>query len=102
MLLEEARTQARQAAVEAMSRDALPPQNAQERRAVEGELAYLRTFTDVYRQHLRIYTDSIQRMLSDWDNKERTMLPPRPVADLDVPSNAWTPQIAQSRPDPAE
>ena len=102
MLLEEARTRARQAADEAMGQEALPPRSAQERRAVEGEIAYLRTFTDVYRQHLRIYTDSIQRMLDDWDNKERTMLSPKPSADLDVPSSAWAPQKTQSRPYPTE
>jgi cell division septum initiation protein DivIVA len=91
VLLEEARVRARQAADEAMSQEALPPQSAQERRAVEGEIAYLRTFTDVYRQNLKMYTESIQRMLSDWDNKERTMQPPRPVADLDDPAAAWRP-----------
>jgi cell division septum initiation protein DivIVA len=98
MLLEEARARARQAAVDAINREALPPQSAQERRAVEGEIAYLRTFTEVYRQHLKIYTESIQRMLNDWDDKERTMLPPRPVADLEVQSDGWFPRIAQPPP----
>jgi cell division septum initiation protein DivIVA len=100
MLVDEARARARQAALDAINREALPPQSAQERRAIEGEIAYLRTFTDVYRQHLKIYTDSIQRMLNDWDDKERTMLPPRPVADLDVQSDGWYQGIAQSPPSP--
>ena len=95
MLLDEARARARQAALDAINRETPPPQTALERRAVEGEIAYLRTFTEVYRQHLKIYTESIQRMLNDWDDKERTMLPPKPVADLDVQSDSWFPQIAQ-------
>ena len=87
MLLEEARARAREAAVEAMNRETLPPQNDHERRAVEGEVAYLRTFSEVYRQHLKIYTESIQRMLDDWDRKERTtMLPPGPAVGLEAPN----------------
>ena len=72
MLLEEARTKAREAAVEAMSNEVLPPQTEDERRAAEAELAYLRTFGEVYRQHLKIYTESVQRILDDWASKERT------------------------------
>ena len=71
MLLEEARTRARAAAVDAMDRDGLPPQTDQERRAVQAELAYLRTFSDVYRQHLKIYTEDVLRTIEAWDSKER-------------------------------
>ena len=63
MLLEEARTRARAAAVDAMNHDGLPPQTDQERRAVQAELAYLRTFSEVYRQHLRIYTEYVLRTI---------------------------------------
>jgi len=89
MLIEEGRTRAREAAVEAMSHDVLAPQTDQERRAAEGELAYLRTFNEVYRQHLKIYTESVQRLLADWDRKERTAMPPRPLAELDFPRTSW-------------
>jgi DivIVA domain-containing protein len=88
MLIEEARSKAREAAIEAMSQDSLPPQSGNERRAVEGELAYLRTFAEVYRQHLRIYTESVQRMLDDWDQKDRDVLPPPTLmAELDAAGN---------------
>ena len=86
MLLEEARTKAREAAVEAMSSEAFPPQTEHQRRAAEAELAYLRTFSEVYRQHLKIYTESVQRILDDWDNKERAAGPPRrPLGELQLP-----------------
>lgn len=92
MLLEEARTKAREAAVEAMSNEALPPQTEHQRRAAEGELAYLRTFSEVYRQHLRIYTESVQRMLDDWDHKEREAVPPqREQGELHLPRNGSGP-----------
>lgn len=71
MLLEEGRTRARAAAVAAMDHDGLPPQTDQERRAVQAELAYLRTFSEVYRQHLKIYTEDVLRTIEDWETKER-------------------------------
>ncbi|HUB39896.1 MAG TPA: hypothetical protein VMA72_13670 [Streptosporangiaceae bacterium] len=73
MLLEEARTRARAAAVAAMDHDGLPPQTDQERRAVLAELAYLRTFSEVYRQHLKIYTEDVLRTIEDWEGKERAV-----------------------------
>jgi hypothetical protein len=60
-------------------------QTEHERRAAEAELAYLRTFSEVYRQHLKIYTESVQRILDDWDNKERAGLPRRPLSELRPP-----------------
>ncbi len=80
MLLDEAATRARAAAVDAMNYDGLPPQTDQERRAVQGELAYLRTFSEVYRQHLRIYTEDVLRTIEDWESKER-------AAARDIPLN---------------
>ncbi len=71
MLLEEARTKARAAAVAAIDHDGLPPQTDQERRAVQAELAYLRTFGEVYRQHLKIYTEDVLRTIEDWEARER-------------------------------
>jgi cell division septum initiation protein DivIVA len=78
MLLEEARARAREAAVAAMNRDPLPPQSEHERRALQGEMAYLRTFNDVYRQHLRMYTEAVLRTIEDWEHKE-TAGPPEPA-----------------------
>jgi len=75
MLLEEARTRARAAAVAAMDHDGLPPQTDQERRAIHAELAYLRTFSEVYRQHLKIYTEDVLRTIEDWASKERAVSP---------------------------
>lgn len=85
MLLEEARTRARAAAVDAMNHDGLPPQTDQERRAVQAELAYLRTFSEVYRQHLRIYTEDVLRTIEDWEGKERAAARDVPLAGQQPP-----------------
>jgi hypothetical protein len=53
-----------------MNHDPLPPQSEQERRAVQGEMAYLRTFNQVYRMHLKAYTETILRTIEDWEHKE--------------------------------
>jgi cell division septum initiation protein DivIVA len=96
MLLEEARTRARAAAVDAMNHDGLAPQTDQERRATHAELAYLRTFSEVYRQHLRIYTEDVLRTIEDWESKERaavadTQLTVRdaPIAAQETPGISW-------------
>ena len=80
-------TKAREAAVEARrSRGVSAYETEHERRAAEAELAYLRTFSEVYRQHLKIYTESVQRILDDWDTKERAAVPPRrPLTELQLP-----------------
>ncbi|HEY2079117.1 MAG TPA: DivIVA domain-containing protein [Streptosporangiaceae bacterium] len=85
MLLTEARTRARAAAVAAMDNEGLPPQTDQERRAVHAELAYLRTFSEVYRQHLKIYTEDVLRTIEDWESRERAAARDIPVPrDLPV------------------
>jgi DivIVA domain-containing protein len=89
MLLEEARTRARAAAVEAMNHDGSPPQTDQERRATQAELAYLRTFSEVYRQHLRIYTEDVLRTIEDWEGKERAAVRELPLADQQAPGIGW-------------
>jgi len=86
MLLEEARTRARAAAVAAMDSERLPPQTDQERRAVRAELAYLRTFSEVYRKHLKIYTADVLRTIEDWESKER-------AASRDIPPAGGDPGI---------
>jgi hypothetical protein len=73
MLLEDAHARAREAAVSSLS-SAPPPQSDYERRAAQAELAYLRTYSDVYRAHLRAYTEGILRGIEDWERKETTSL----------------------------
>jgi len=68
MLLEDAHSRAREAAVSAL--DAAPPQTDRERRAAQAELAYLRTYSDVYRAHLRAYTEGVLRGIEEWERKE--------------------------------
>ncbi len=72
MLLEEAHARAREAAVSAL--DAAPPQTDRERRAAQAELAYLRTYSDVYRAHLRAYTEGVLRGIEEWERKEAASL----------------------------
>ncbi len=68
MILEEAQTKAREAAVSALN--VTPPQTDTERRALQAELAYLRTYSSVYRAHLRAYTESVLRGIEEWERKE--------------------------------
>src|SRR5215472_6928806 len=89
MLLEEARTRARAAAVDAINHDGLPPQTEQERRATQAELAYLRTFSEVYRQHLRIYTEDVLRTIEDWEGKEQAAARDVPLAGQQPPGIGW-------------
>jgi DivIVA domain-containing protein len=68
-LLEEAHHQASRAAAVAMS--GAPP--ADEGRAdLHGELAYLRTFSDVYRNHLRAYLEALLRNVEEWERAEKS------------------------------
>ncbi|MFI0409586.1 DivIVA domain-containing protein [Actinomadura sp. 3N508] len=46
-----------------------------ERRAMEREIAYLRTYSDVYRTHLRSYLEALLRNVDEWENSERASLP---------------------------
>jgi DivIVA domain-containing protein len=73
MLLEDAHASAREAAVSALN-VAAPPQTDRERRAAQAELAYLRTYSDVYRAHLRAYTEGVLRSIEDWEHKEAASL----------------------------
>ena len=89
ILLGEARARARAAAVDAMNLDGLPPQTDQERRAVQAELAYLRTFSEVYRQHLKIYTEDVLRTIEAWESKERAASRDIPLAGQANPGIGW-------------
>lgn len=69
MVLEDAHAQAREAAVSALNA-APTPQSEAERQAAQAELAYLRTYSDVYRTHLRAYTEGILRGIEEWERNE--------------------------------
>jgi DivIVA domain-containing protein len=73
MVLEDAHTKAREAAVSALNVTAAP-QSDEEQRAAQAELAYLRTYSDVYRAHLRAYTEGILRGIEEWERKEAASL----------------------------
>jgi DivIVA domain-containing protein len=69
MMLEDARSRARDAAVSALNLPA-PPQTDRERQAAQAELAYLRTYSEFYRAHLRAYTEGVLRGIEEWERKE--------------------------------
>ncbi len=73
MILEDAHAKARDAAVTALN-GSVPPQTDRERRAAQAELAYLRTYSGVYREHLRAYTEGILRGIEEWERKEAASL----------------------------
>jgi DivIVA domain-containing protein len=69
MILEEAHAAASQAAsVVPATREPLP---ASERQELQAEIAYLRTFSDVCRTHLRAYMESLSRSIEQWEQVER-------------------------------
>ena len=72
-ILEDAHEKARDAAVVALN-SPVSPQTDNERRATRAELAYLRTYSRVYREHLRAYTESVLRGIEDWERKEAASL----------------------------
>jgi cell division septum initiation protein DivIVA len=74
MLLDDAHARAREAAVSALNGAPLPPQNDRERRAAQAELAYLRTYSGVYRAHLRAYTEGVLAGIEEWERKEEASL----------------------------
>jgi DivIVA domain-containing protein len=67
-VLEEAHSRARDAAVSALNA-APSPQTDRERQAAQAELAYLRTFSDVYRAHIRAYTEGILSGIEEWERE---------------------------------
>jgi hypothetical protein len=74
MILDDAHARAREAAMSALNLPA-PQQTDVERRAAQAELAYLRTYSDVYRAHLRAYTQGILRGIEEWERKDTDSLP---------------------------
>jgi cell division septum initiation protein DivIVA len=69
LILEEAHASASQAAQ--MVPAAGEPLSAAQRRDLEAEIAYLRTFSDVCRTHLKAYLDSLTRSIEEWEHAER-------------------------------
>ncbi len=78
MILEEAHARAREAAVSALNQPA-SPLTERERQAAQAELAYLRTYSEVYRTHLRAYTEGVLRSIEDWERKEAASLAEEPL-----------------------
>jgi DivIVA domain-containing protein len=70
LVLEEAHTRGSQAARAALVEAAHSPSS--ERGELEAELAYLRTFCDVYRTHLRAYLDALLRNVDQWEKAEQS------------------------------
>jgi DivIVA domain-containing protein len=72
MILEDAHKSATRAAgAVPETRDPLP---AAERQELQAEIAYLRTFSDVCRTHLRAYMESLTRSIEEWERAERSGL----------------------------
>ena len=70
MILEEAHTSASRAASAVPdTRDPLP---GSERQELQAEIAYLRTFSDVCRTHLRAYLESLTRSIEEWERAEHS------------------------------
>jgi DivIVA domain-containing protein len=75
LLLEEAHQRASDAASAAgrqSMRDYAGPMTAEERRELEGEVAYLRTFSQVYRTHLRSYLEALLQNVEEWERTEQS------------------------------
>jgi len=74
MILDEAHVRATRAADAVPMPDAAP-MSTSERRELEAELAYLRTYSEVCRANLRAYLDSLANSLEDWERAERSGRP---------------------------
>jgi DivIVA domain-containing protein len=92
-VLEEAHGKASLAA-EASLTAPIPGQD-EDPRALQAEVAYLRTYSDVYRTHLHTYLDTLLRNVEEWERAEKESLaavrsdtptPPEPPALPDLPA----------------
>jgi cell division septum initiation protein DivIVA len=50
------------------------PLSTGERQRIEAELAYLRTFSDVCRTHLRAYLEALARNVEEWERAEKASM----------------------------
>jgi DivIVA domain-containing protein len=87
MMLEDSHGEASRAAEEALAAPVTLPVG--DRRELEAELAYLRTFSDVYRTHLHAYLDALVRNVEEWERAEKTSLA---AARASLPPPAHYPQ----------
>ena len=74
MVLEEASSRAREAAIATLNAPPVEEHMEADRTALKAELAYLRTFGEVYRAHLRAYTEGMLRSIAEWEHKEARTL----------------------------
>src|SRR5215472_6194670 len=66
------------------------------------ELAYLRTFSEVYRTHLRAYLETLLNNVEDWERSEQSSLAAaRAELPFPFPPVSPTPSPAQGPPPPA-
>jgi DivIVA domain-containing protein len=84
MILEKAHTKAREAAASALNE--APPQSDTAQRALQAELAYLRTYSSVYRAHLAAYTESVLHGIEEWERKEAGRLQQREPGSFHEPA----------------
>jgi cell division septum initiation protein DivIVA len=82
LLLEEAHGQASLMAEASLDASMTRPDS--DRGELTAELEYLRTFSDVYRTHLRSYLDQLIRNVEEWDRVEKESLP-AVHADMSAP-----------------
>jgi DivIVA domain-containing protein len=87
-MLDEAHADASRAAA-AIPRSA-EPLDAGQRQELQAELAYLRTFSDVYRTHLRAYLEALVRNVDEWERAEKGSLASA-RAELHGPPNPGLP-----------
>jgi DivIVA domain-containing protein len=73
VILEEAHSSASQAASAVQLAD--EPLPAAERQDLQAEIAYLRTFSDVCRTHLRAYMESLTRSIEQWERADHESPP---------------------------
>jgi cell division septum initiation protein DivIVA len=73
-VLSGAHIQASQAATMAVAGAGEEPPGSPGRSEAQAELAYLRTFSDVYRTHLRAYLEALLRNVEEWETSERESL----------------------------
>ena len=66
-ILDEAHARASHAAEAVPAASGRAPMAAEEQRALEAELMYLRTYSEACRTHLRAYLDSLARSIEEWE-----------------------------------
>ncbi len=89
VMLEEAHVEASHAAEAALAAPMTKPDA--DRRELDAELAYLRTFTEVYRAHLHAYLDALLRNVEEWERAETASLA---IASTSLPRLPHYPQSA--------